>query len=264
MRISSSGQAALPWVVAVMAGVLSSSAQEEVEVTPATTEAGEFQLTVDAPAGELLIEWTADLATWTPLVPLGTDGTSVQATDVADLATKFYRVFSFPDTDDTHLNGPVAQALQSAVAYSDLQSVFGLGAGPPASPVTLVRDLPTAGRDERLYAAAIGLLSVMALDLQGSVVPTPTAAELATAFAADLASGSLDGRDSGGSLIQIGTSASFLPEWTQQDLANAVASLDSELSGLRNALLSPDGSGQFSASVPSDWNEFYWDSAEWQ
>ena len=54
--------------------------------------------------------------------------------------SKLYRVLSFPDTDDLHLDGLIAQALRSTVFYGDLQTVFGLGAGPPASPVLVVRD----------------------------------------------------------------------------------------------------------------------------
>lgn len=240
-------------------------AQDEVEITSAvTTPEGGFELTIDSSAGELLIEWTQDLQTWLPLVPLGSTGAPVQSTDVADLAAKFYRVTSFPDTDDTHLNGPVAQALKSAIAYSDLQAVFGLGAGPPASPVTAVRDLPTADRDARRYAAVIGMLSVMATDIQSGITPSPSAAEMAAAFAADLASGSLNGRDGSGQLIPIGSSGSFLPEFSQQDLADASAALGDELSGLRNILLESTGGGLISSSVPSDWNLFYWDSSEWQ
>ena len=252
-------------LVALAVPFMAVHAQDDLEITSAgQTESGDFELSVEGPVGELLIEWTEDLQTWIPLVPLGSTGAPVQASDTADLAAKFYRATSFPDSDDTHLSGPMAQALVSGVAYSDLQSVFGLGAGPPVSPVTTVRDLPTAGRDARLYAAVIGLLSVMATDLQATIDPSPSSSDLASAFAEDLASGSLNGRNASGQLIEIGSSGSFVPEYTQQDLLTAAASLGDELSGLRNIAFEASGGGQVSTLAPSDWNLFYWDSADWQ
>jgi len=55
----------------------------------------------------------------------------------------------------------------------------------------------------------------------------------------------------------------LLPEYSDQDLADVLAQLDDELSGLRDVELSAGG-GQFSIAVPADWNTFYWDSSEWQ
>ena len=95
-------------------------------------------------------------------------------------------MFSFPDSDDFHLNGPIAQALQTTVVYGDLQTVFGLGAGPPATPISLVRDLPTAERDSRVYAATIGLLCVLAQDMLDLIEPAPSEADVVVALAEDL------------------------------------------------------------------------------
>ncbi|MDE0827286.1 MAG: hypothetical protein OSA48_10855 [Akkermansiaceae bacterium] len=142
--------------------------------------------------------------------------------------------------------------------------IHGLGAGPPAIPVSLVRDLLTAERDARVYAATIGLLCVLAQDLRDVMVPEPSEAEDVVALAADLASGSLNGRDSGGSLIQIGSSSNFLSECPDSDLIDASAQLGDELSGLRNLLLQAIGGGTLTAAAPGDWNTFYWDTADWQ
>lgn len=115
-----------------------------------------------------------------------------------------------------------------------------------------------------MYAATIGLRCVLAQDLRDVMVPEPSEEEVMVALAADLASGSLNGRDSGGSLIQIGSSSNFLSECPDSDLIDASAQLGDELSGLRNLLLQAIGGGRLTAAAPGDWNTFYWDAADWQ
>ena len=223
----------------------------------------ELRLTIQAPAGELLLESSSDLNIWKPFSPISKTGSDVLVADPVATAAKFYRVTSFPDSDDTHLNGVIATELKSVIPYADLQAVFGLVAGPPASPVNLVRDLPTAERDLRVYATTIGLLSILARDLIASTTPTPSIAEVVAALAVDLASGGLNGRDSSGQLIPIGTSVSNIPEYTPANIATARATLDDELSGLRGIELTIVG-GVANFELPTCWNTFYWGTADWQ
>jgi hypothetical protein len=98
---------------------------------------------------------------------------------------------------------------------------------------------------------------VLAQDLRDVMVPEPSEEEVMVALAADLASGSLNGRDSGGSLIQIGSSSNFLSECPDSDLIDASAQLGDELSGLRNLLLQAIGGGTLTAAAPGDWNTFF-------
>jgi len=42
------------------------------------------------------------------------------------------------------------------------------------------------------------------------------------------------------------------------------ADLGDELSGLRNVLMQSQGGGALSATVPADWNAFYWNTSDWQ
>lgn len=259
-----SSSRAVTAILVVLAGVPACPAQDPVRITSVELDDEDFfRFVIEAPAGELLVEDSVDFTTWTPLVPIGSTGDPVEVSEGRAGLNRFYRVLGFPDSDDQHLNGPVAQALRLTVPYGDLQAVFGLGPGPPASPVTQVRDLPTADQDARVYAAAIGLLSVLGNDLLDSVTPQPSIADVIAALLADLASGSLDGHDPGGGRVAVGSGGALLPEYTDENLAAAAAQLEDELSGLRNVDLQAGG-GQVSTSAPADWNTFYWDSSGWQ
>jgi hypothetical protein len=100
--------------------------------------------------------------------------------------------------------------------------------------------------------------------LRDTILPQPSVADIVVALAEDLASGNLDGRDSGGARVEIGASGVFLPDYTDQDLADALSQLKGELNGLGNVFLQAPGGGQFVASVPAEWGQFYWGSAEWE
>ncbi|MFP6855666.1 MAG: hypothetical protein VCA73_00230 [Roseibacillus sp.] len=110
--------------------------------------------------------------------------------------------------------------------------------------------LPSAERDARIYATTIATLSVMTQALRDTILPQPSVADIVVALAEDLASGNLDGRDSGGARVEIGASGVFLPDYTDQDLADALSQLKGKLNGLGNVFLQAPGGGQFVASRP--------------
>jgi len=263
--------------IAMVFAVGVSCGQEPARVTNAEiTPAGEFRIEVMAPAGELLLERTEDFVSWIPAFPTGTTGGLVEMAQGADSAKAFFRLLSSPDSDDEHLNGAAAQEIRASIPYASLQAIFGLdAANPPASPVTVVRNLPSAGRNERLYAASIGILSILAQNVINSEGAAPltlgrslsqsglTVEDVVAALAEDLASGSLNGFNSAGERIEIGTSGVLLPAYDDQELIAAVAQLNNVLSGLRNVEIQVIN-GLFITSAPADWNRFYWDCSEWK
>ena len=215
--------------------------------------------------GEFLVQCTVDLQSgWDTLCRLGSDGTPVVFCDPITGQKKFYQIAAIPEFDGFHLNGANAQELQTALIYADMAAVFGLLSGPPAPAIPAVFELPSMSRDERVYSATIATLSVMAQELRDSIVPQPSVADIVAALATDLASGNLDGRDSADDWVEIGVSGVFLPEYTDQDFADALSQLKGELNGFDNVFLPATGGGLFAPSVPADWGLFYWDSAEWQ
>lgn len=236
----------------------------QVSLIEFDAQANRFRLTLNGIAGEFVVECSEDLQSWGALCRVGSDGlTPVAVSDPVTAARKYYRIAAIAESDGFHLEGPLATGLRSTIVYGDLQSVFGLApAGAPALPTVL--GLPSAERETRVYAATIGILSVLARQVQEGIEPSPSVAAVVAALAEDLASGALDGRSAGGARIEVGASGMFLPEFTGQDLLAAQAQLKSELGGLDNVELEPAGTGRFTPAVPASWGLFYWDSADWQ
>lgn len=241
-------------------------AQEEVRITSSgiNSENQEFNFDVSSPPGELVVEGSCDLETWFPVLPMGADGNPIGLSDSTENEICFYRIRAFLDTGGQHLDGLLAQQLRADIPFNDLKVVLGLSAATaPGTPITVVRDLPTASRDQRAYAAAIAILSILGQQLLDSMDPQPSLADIAAALATDLASGVLNGLDSLGQAIEIGSSGVFLPEYTDQDLTAVIDDLDNQLSGLRNVEHIVTA-GVLTTTIPAAWTLFYWDSAEWQ
>ncbi len=239
--------------------------QDPVSITSIEVDSAQncFRICLVGVAGEFVVEATEDFQSWGSLCRLGSDGSPVEFCDPMTSRFKAYRVAAIPESDGFHLNGVNVQELESTVVYGDLATVFGFPFGAaPAIPSVLA--LPSAERDTRIYSATIATLSVLTQSLRDTIEPPPSVADIVAALATDLASGNLDGRDTGGARVEIGTSGVFLPEYTDQDLADALSQLKGELNGLGNVFLQATGGGQFAPSVPAEWGLFYWDSADWQ
>ena len=127
------------------------------------------------------------------------------------------------------------------------------------------------------------MLSTLAKDVSDSfpVASRPSAATIAAAFAHDIADGNLDGNNNGAA-VQIGTTGTFLPAYTEQDFENALNEVKAAIPGLYNVFFTGAGaapaplssepgiafgaaaSGTFAPSTPAIWGDFYWGSSDWQ
>lgn len=262
-------------------------AQSNPKLTSFKIENGKIAIKIDAPAGELIVQSTGDLQpdNWTQLSRLQADGSTKDFNDPFDPNTvmKFYRVYTVPPADELHLTGEFASALEAALTFSDLQNTFGLNFPEGEAVIPAGNDLSFSTRNTRIYAAVIAVLSTLVKDVSDAFPPEsrPSAATIAAALANDIADGNLDGKNNGAP-VQIGTTGTFLPAFTEQDFENALNEVKAAIPGLYNVFFTGAGaaaaaplsgseisftiaaSGTFAPSTPAIWGDFYWGSSDWQ
>jgi hypothetical protein len=252
--------------------------QDQVKLTSLTIDDdGKVNIEIDGPAGEYIVECSLDLKpdSWTQLTRLFGDGSTKDFVDPYDLDidSKFYSILAVPAADEFHLTGEYAAALETALSYSDLQSTFGLNFPEGEAIIPAGDDLSFSTRKARIYAATIAALSKLAKDLHESfpLASRPSLAEIVAALIEDMEDGNLDG-DKNGAAVQIGTTGTFLPAYTEQDFLNALNDVKATIPGLYNvyftgsdagAAAGPE-SGTFTPSTPAIWGDFYWGSSDWQ
>lgn len=251
------------------------------------TEDSKANLTINGPAGELILQSSVNLQTnsWLQLSRLRADGSPQDFNDPfsPDTLVKFYRVSAVPPADELHLTGVFAAALESLLSFTDLQTAFGLNFAVGDANIPAGNDLSFSSRNARIYSAIIAALSKLAKDVQDAFPDgsKPSSTTIATALAADLEDGNLDGNKNGAP-IQIGTTGSFLPAYTGQNLIDALNEVKTSIPGLYNVFFSASGagaalqisrnrslltiepSGTFATSIPATWGDFYWDSSDWK
>jgi hypothetical protein len=251
-------------------------AEIEARITSLTIDDGKVNIEIDGPAGEYIVERSLNLKSgnWTQLTRLFGDGSTKDFVDPYDLDidSKFYRILAVPAADELHLTGEYAAALETALPYSDLQSTFGLNFPEGEAIIPAGDDLSFSTRNARIYAATIAALSKLAKDLHESfpLASRPSLAEIVAALIEDMEDGNLDG-DKNGAAVQIETTGTFLPAYTEQDFLNALNDVKATIPGLYNVYFTGSDagaaagaeSGTFTPSTPAIWGDFYWGSSDW-
>lgn len=231
---------------------------------------GKIRIVLDGSAGEYVVQSSDDLSPdqWVGLCRIGSDGSTKEVSEPVeeDARQRFYRIVSVPQANDFHLTGTYAQAVVNAVDYADLQAAFGLAFTQQEAVLPDADALSVAMRNARVYAATVAGLSLLAQDIRDSFAQgsQPSAAEVAAALAADLASGVLNGQNSSGQAIEIGSTGAFLSSFTEQDFIDRVEQVKGLLPGIYNVAFTTAGGGALAPAVPADWGNFYWDSSDWQ
>lgn len=245
------------------------TAGNNVEITGVgVTENGRISIDVNGPQGEYFTESISDLSetTWRQACRFYSDGTATSVSEPIDEAApqKFYRIVTITPPDGTLLTNAYAVELDSSLTLTNIETVFGVtfASGKPDLPD--VKALSVAARNTRVYALTIAALAQLAEDIHSSVSPQPSIEEIVTALNLDLASGALNGLNTSGQAIQIGTSGSYLPTYSDQDLLAKVTLAKASISSLYNLSFAGDGNGSFTPAIATSWCNFYWGSGDWQ
>lgn len=234
--------------------------------------------------GEYVVEVSTDLNEWEQLRIYGSNGEVRQFNAPFDPEEpRFYRLSYWLASDGFHVEGSFAQLLAVGIIGADSNTWVALGFDFDASQLQMptADGLPSALRNSRVLAAAVGSLSILGQELRDALQPTPTNAEVVNALLEDLASGKLDGLGMDGQAVLVGESPSpaaplsaktisrsnpprVLPQLKAQDLIDGINTLRSNLPGLEDIVFTVSADGTISVVVPALWDAFLWDTADWQ
>ena len=243
---------------------------------------GEFQLTITGAPGEYRIEVSDDLQEWNSWRVFGFDGEAATLSDPesTNAERRFYQLDAWLTADGFHISGPIAQALAAALtgqleqmttlmlAMSEPSpaafDALGIDFNPTEGDLLAVDSLESGNRNARIWTAVVGSLSVLGQELRDHYAPDATAQKIAEALNTDLASGKLDGMDENKDLITIGEDGPDMPSLSPENFLNAFNNLQEDMSGLDNLVFTINDDGTLAGAIPSEWNNFHWDGADWQ